>query len=125
MDRSGCPASPDDLAGHRLVACGESLANHPANQWLLARVGEDQVVMTVPDILAMASNIKLGIGIGALPTRFRSGNPNLVQCFELPEGTGSIVWLLVNPTAYKRLEIKAFTRFFAPRYTAYYRNSQD
>jgi len=123
VEKFGRPASPDDLAGHRLVAYDDSLADHPANQWLLARVGEDQVVMTVRDILAMASNIKLGIGVGVLPTRFQSGNPNLVQCLELPEGTGSIVWLLVNPTAYKRPEVKAFTKFFAPKYTDYYRNS--
>jgi DNA-binding transcriptional LysR family regulator len=123
VEKSGYPASPDDLPGHRLMAYDENLANHPANQWLLARVGEDQVVMTVKDILAMASNIKLGVGVGALPTRFQSGNPSLVQCFELPEGTGSVVWLLVNPTAYKRPEVKAFTKFFAPKYTGYYRNS--
>jgi DNA-binding transcriptional LysR family regulator len=63
------------------------------------------------------------MGIGALPTRFQRGNPGLVQCFDLPEGTGSIVWLLVNPTAYKRPEVKAFTKFFAPKYSEYYRNS--
>ncbi|WP_422826110.1 LysR family transcriptional regulator [Thalassococcus sp. BH17M4-6] len=123
VEKLGRPASADDLAGHRLMAFDENLANHPANQWLLARVAEDQVIMTVRDILAMASNIKLGIGVGALPTRFQSGNPNLVKCFELPEGTGSIVWLLVNPTAYKRPEVKAFTKFFAPKYTEYYCNS--
>ncbi|MFN3147283.1 MAG: LysR family transcriptional regulator [Paracoccaceae bacterium] len=123
VDQFGRPASPDDLAGHRLIAYGEGLANHPANQWLLARVGEGQVEMTVRDILAMASNIKLGMGIGALPTRFQRGSAGLVKCFDLPEGTGSIVWLLVNPTAYKRPEVKAFTKFFAPKYTEYYRNS--
>ncbi len=123
VEKFGRPASPDGLGGHRLIAYDESLANHPANQWLLARVVKDQVVMTVSDVLAMASNIKLGIGVGALPTRFESGHPSLVHGFELPGGTGSIVWLLVNPTAYRRPEVRAFTRCFAPKYTEYYRNA--
>ena len=123
VEEVGCPGSSDDLAGHRVVAFDGSLTNHPCNHWLQSKVGDDQIVMKVGDILTMASNIKMGVGVGALPTRFQAGNPNLVHCFELPEGTGSIVWLLVNPTAYKRPEVKAFTKFFAPRYTEYYRHS--
>lgn len=123
IEEFGRPASPQDLSGHRLMAADGSLANHPANQWLLARVTESQIVMTCPDVLAMASNVKLGIGAGVLPTRFKTGNSNMVHLFELPEGTGSIVWLLVNPNAYKRPEVRAFTKFFAPRYAEYYRNT--
>lgn len=70
-----------------------------------------KMVMMIKDILALASNIKFGVGVGVVSTSFQSGNPSLVQCFELPEGTGSVVWLLVNPTAYKRPEVKAFFKF--------------
>ena len=38
-------------------------------------------------------------------------------CFELPEDLGSTVWLLVNPSAFRRPEVKAFSAFFAPRYS--------
>lgn len=122
-EKRGIPQSLSDLPEHQFLLFGEDLTSHPANLWIQPKIGDEQIAMRCRDILAMATGIRMGAGVGMLPTRFRSSNPDLVQCFELPEGTGSIVWLLANPAAYKRAEIQAFVKFFAPRYAEYYRRS--
>jgi DNA-binding transcriptional LysR family regulator len=63
----------------------------------------------------------MGQGIGALPTSFGRNDDSVIQCLELPPETEVPVWLLVNPVAYRRPEVKAFAAFFVPRYRALFR----
>ena len=119
--KTNLPQSETDLDGHRFMVFGEKLADDVPNNWLLQRITPDQVAMTCQDIKATEIAIQMGSGIGILPTRFMRADETLVQCFELPENLGSTVWLLVNPSAYRRPEVKAFTAFFGPRYSALFR----
>lgn len=116
--KSDLPHSETDLDGHRYLVFGGKLADNSINNWLLQRIDPDQIAMTCQDFKAMETSVQMGAGLGMLPTRFKRTDETLVQCFELPEDLGSTVWLLVNPSAYRRPEVKAFTAFFAPRYGA-------
>lgn len=116
--KSDLPHSETDLDGHRYLVFGGKLADNSINKWLRKRIDPDQIAMTCQDFKAMETSVQMGAGIGMLPTRFKRTDETLVQCFELPEDLESIVWLLVNPAAYRRPEVKAFTAFFAPRYSA-------
>jgi len=40
----------------------------------------------------------------------------LIRCFEPPEALSAPHMVLVSPEAYRRPEVKAFTKFFTPRY---------
>lgn len=91
------------------------------NRWLRQHIDPDRIAMTCQDFKAMETAVQMGAGIGLLPTRFLRTDDTLVQCFPLPEELGSTVWMLVNPDAYRRPEVKAFTAFFAPRYSAIFR----
>jgi len=116
------PHSESDMEGHKYLVFGGNRMTF-INEWLLERIKPDQIAMACQDFKAMETGIQIGAGIGVLPTRFMKSDKTLVQCIELPEDLGSTVWLLVNPTAYRRPEVKAFTAFFAPRYSAHLRNS--
>ncbi|MFC6640002.1 LysR family transcriptional regulator [Sulfitobacter sp. JBTF-M27] len=116
------PHSESDMEGHKYLVFGGNRMK-PINKWLLERIKPDQIAMTCQDFKAMATGIQMGAGIGVLPTRFMKSDETLVQCIELPEYLGSTVWLIVNPTAYRRPEVKAFSAFFAPRYSAHLRNN--
>ena len=116
--KSDLPHSETDMAGHKYLVWGGKLADNAMNKWLLGSIDPDQIAMTCRDFKAMETSVQMGAGIGMLPTRFMRTDETLVQCFELPEELGSTVWLLVNPSAYSRPEVKAFTTFFAPRYSA-------
>lgn len=122
VEKYGRLESLADIDAHRFVTFVDRLLRHPANEWLLERVPNENVVASCGEMLAMSTHVKLGLGIGLLPTRYQLSNPELVHCHELPKGTGAVIWLLVNPVSYERSEVKAFTKFFAPRYIDYYRN---
>lgn len=119
--KSDLPHSETDMDGHKYLVFGGKLAYDTVNKWLLQRIDPDQIAMTCQDFKAMETAVQMGSGIGILPTRFMRSDETLVLCFELPEDLGSTVWLLVSPSAYRRPEVKAFTAFFAPRYSALFR----
>lgn len=123
IEANGCPASAADLSRHKILAFDGALRDHPGNKWLQEQVGLDRIVSSPHDMLAMITSIKMGAGLGMLARHSRGSHPDLVECFAMPEGLGSTVWLLVNPVASKRKEVKAFTRFFVPEYQDYYQNS--
>jgi DNA-binding transcriptional LysR family regulator len=120
--KSNLPHSETDLDGHRYLVFGGKLTDIPINKWLLQRIDPDQIAMTCQNFKAMEIAVQMGAGIGMLPTRFMRTDDKLVQCFELSEDLGTTVWLLVNPSAYRRPEVKAFTAFFAPRYSEIFSN---
>jgi DNA-binding transcriptional LysR family regulator len=121
--KSDLPHSESEMGGHKYLVFGGNLTLDAINIWLLQRINPDQIVMTCQDFKSMEIGIQMGAGIGVLPTRFMKSDNTLVHCIELPENLGSTVWLLANPSAYRRPEVKAFTAFFAPRYSAHLRNN--
>jgi len=118
------PTMEQDLSVHGFVVYKGENVPHLVNDWLLARIDTSQIAMTCPDMKSMVTAIQMGVGIGLLPTRFKHNTDGVVPCLELPEETATAAWLLVNPTAYRRPEVKAFTAFFAPRYSAMYRENE-
>ena len=123
VEKFGMPASPDDFADHNFLVFDGILADHPGNRWVLSHARQDQIAMAPRDMLAMTTALEMGAGLGMLTRRSKSLHSNLGECYQMPDGYGSMVKLMVNPTAYKRKEVQAFTEFFVPRYRDYYQNS--
>lgn len=121
--KTDLPTSENDLSGHIFVVYEGKNIPHLINDWLLARIDASQIAMTCSDVKSMETAVEMGVGIGPLPSRYTYSAENIVACFELPKETSTTVWLLVNPTAYRRPEVKAFTAFFAPRYSAMFRGN--
>lgn len=117
-DKHGLPASADDLAGHKFIVFGGPGNPIKLNNWLLGRINPDQIIMRVPDQSAMFTAIEMGAGLGPLPTSQVKAQDKVIRCFAPPPEASLTLWLLVNPKAYRRAEVKAFTSFFAPRYAA-------
>jgi DNA-binding transcriptional LysR family regulator len=117
-ERHPLPSSEAELSGHRFAVHQERHVNSRSNQWLLAHIEPHQIAMAVNETKAMEAAILMGAGIGILPTPFGRNNETLIRCFELPPETATTIWLLVNPIAWRRPEVKAFAAFFVPRYRA-------
>lgn len=117
----GCPQSPDEFSAHRFIAYSGRNIPHAFNNWLLDRIDADQVVMTCKDIETLESAVEMGAGIGPVPTCHLKSKTNLVACFALPPEINITSWLLAGPSAYRRPEVRAFTAFFAPRFSALFR----
>jgi hypothetical protein len=53
--------------------------------------------------------------------RLAEADEGLIRCFDPPEELSAQHLMLIAPEAYRRPEVRAFTRFFAPRYAAIFK----
>jgi len=117
-DSFGLPKSPDDLRGHRFVTFEhEGLPNHE-HSWLVRRVSPDQIVMSFSELDLMQASVRAGHGLGLVNLRLAAFDGALIHCFGPIKELSSSNLMLIAPDAYRRPEVKAFTKFFAPRYAA-------
>lgn len=120
-ERYGLPSGPDELAGHRFVTFRREGTTPALHDWVAQRVAPDQIIGTYPDIDLVVSVIKSGHAIGLDNVRKNKDDPELIACFDPPDELNSEHLMLVTPEAWRRPEVKAFTKFFAPRYAALYK----
>ena len=117
-DKYGLPSSADDLQGHRFVTFQHHDVPDYLHQWLLGNVTPDQIVMSFSELHLMQASIRAGLGLGLVNLRQAKFDESLIQCFDAIEELSRSNMMLIAPDAYRRPEVKAFTKFFAPRYAA-------
>lgn len=66
----------------------------------------------------MQASIRAGHGLGLVNLRLAAADKTLIRCFGNIEELSRSNMMLIAPDAYRRPEVKAFTKFFAPRYAA-------
>ena len=102
-EKHGTPdAYTDNMEPHRVI-----LLNHVATQRrnVMRCAGADDIRLA----------IRTGQGVGPLPIFDGDSDPDLVRCFDPPEGSELPLWLVTSPEARKRPEVRRFTAFAAPR----------
>lgn len=120
-EKHGLPSSPDDLSGHRLLNFQRDDVPPAFHNWLVRHAAPDQIVMTFTEIELMHSAARAGQGLGLMNMRQVEGDPSLICCFDPPDELSAEHVLLVSPDAYRRAEVREFTKFFAPRYAALFK----
>ena len=106
----------DDLQGHRFVSFEHDDVPDYERSWLLCHVSPDQVIMTFSEPEMVRAAIRAGHGLGLVNLRLAAADKALIQCFGNIEELTMSNMMLVARDAYRRREVKAFTKFFAPRY---------
>ncbi len=119
--RHGLPASETEFAGHRFIVFDRPRQAMPVHEWLMARIAPEQIVSRVSDPEAMVAAVRAGLGLGMLPTTLAEEAGALLRCFAPPPGCEVQGWLVISPEAWRRPVVKAFARFFVPRFRAYIR----
>ena len=102
-EKYGMPdAFTENMEPHRVI-----LLNHVTTRrrHVMRCVSADDVRMA----------IRTGQGVGPLPIFDGDNDPDIIRCFEPPEGSELYVWLITSPEAHKRPEVRRFTAFVAPR----------
>ncbi len=117
----GLPKSPTDLKGHQFVTFKRGDQPTAFHKWLLARISPDQIVMSFGEIDLMHAAMRSGRGLGISNVRLLETDETLIRCFDEIEELTVPHMMLIAPSAYRRAEVKAFTRFFAPRYAAIFK----
>lgn len=120
-ERYGLPDSPAALAGHRFVTFRREGTTTGLHDWIAERVTPDQIISTVQEIELMVACIKAGQALGLDNVRKNKDDPELIPCFDPPGELDRDQLMLITPEAYRRPEVRAFTKFFAPRYAALYK----
>ncbi|MGI9390756.1 MAG: LysR family transcriptional regulator [Boseongicola sp.] len=120
-EKFGLPISPDDLQGHRFVTFKHDDVPADLHNWIARRVSPDQIVMSFSEPELMQASIRAGHGLGLVNLRIASFDDALIRCFDHIEELSRSNMMLIAPEAYRRPEVKAFTKFFAPRYAAIFK----
>jgi DNA-binding transcriptional LysR family regulator len=119
--KNGLPQSCDDLNGHCFVTFERDDVPPILHEWLLRHVTSDQIILSFSEIELMHAAIKAGHGLGIMNVKLAEDDKDLLRCFDAIEELSSEHIILVSPEAYRRSEVKAFTKFFAPRYAAIFK----
>ncbi len=114
--KHGLPASVEDLEGHTFVSYKREDVPDYLHSWLLKHVSPKQIHLTFSEIDLMHAAIRSGHGLGLVNLRMADAEADLLRCFDPIEELSAEHLMLVSPEAYRRPEVKAFTKFFAPRY---------
>lgn len=117
-EKFGLPTSLDSLKGHKFVNFKRDDVSNDMDTWLMQHVSPDQIVMSFSELDLMHAAIRSGLGLGITNIKLVEKDETLIRCFDEIEELTAPHLLLVAPEAYRRPEVKAFTKFFAPRYAA-------
>lgn len=117
-DVFGLPQSLDDLRGHRFVTFRDRETLPRQHNWVTQHVSPDQIVQTFGDLDLMDAAVKAGHGLGVIHTRWADRQDALIRCSDNIEELSLTMTMLIAPDAYRRAEVRAFSKFFAPRFSA-------
>ncbi|MGX1499794.1 DNA-binding transcriptional LysR family regulator [Labrenzia sp. MBR-25] len=119
--KHGLPTSPEDLSGHTFVTFERDDVPTTLHDWLACRVKRDQILLSFSEFELMHAAIRSGVGLGLLNLKLVEQEPDLVRCFEPIDELAAEHLMLISSEAYKRPEVRKFTKFFAPRYAALFK----
>lgn len=117
-DQYGLPKSSGDFRGHRFVTLRRDDVADIQHQWIAHHVSPGQIVKSFSDLDMFHASIKAGHGLGLVHARWADTDNALLRCFDNISELSRPVMMLIAPEAYRRSEVKTFTKFFAPRYAA-------
>ena len=117
-DKYGLPGSVEDLNGHRFVTFQNDAVPSYLHDWLNQHVLPEQIVMSFSETELMKASIKAGHCLGLVNLRVAAAENALIECFGPIEELSRQNLILISPEAWRRPEIKQFTKYFAPRYAA-------
>ena len=123
IKKHGVPASAEDFAGHKFVLMSGGMSK--LRTFITDRITPDQIVMECDTYQGVVAAVLSGFGIGPMGVGLASATPNLTVCLEPMEEFSVLTWLVTSPQAHKRPEVRTFTKFFAPRYSAMLKKQRE
>ena len=109
----GLPATLDALRGHDLVGLEGRMGQLPGWRWLSAAAAGAAVPVRSNSFVSLVSNLKAGLGLGALPTIIGDAEPELVRCLPPPPELKAELWLIVREELKTEPHVRAFVDFLA------------
>ncbi len=114
---SGFPPPKDfeNLAGHRIVSCGDNLSHIAAMRWLAPRTSAIEPVYRASSMLLLLAAARESVGLACLPFYLGDRETELHRVLDLPVEVGAELWLLRHPHHRDTARMRAFTDFMSAR----------
>jgi len=113
-EKHGKPAGADGLEGHFIVGAEWPLMRIAAVAWFAEAARPHAVRTTSSTLSNTVAAIRSGHGIGVLPLARAVRYPDLVPCFEIPDSSYGI-YFLIRESVRDVPRVKAFTEFVLAR----------
>lgn len=114
IERAGQPENIDSLHQHSLIGASGSMQLLPAFIWQQKNLPE-QIRVRCDDLVAMASFVETGQGLGFLPDDQQ--RPGIKKLFTFEPGKTSDLWLLTHPDLRHVERIKLVMKHLAKAFT--------
>jgi DNA-binding transcriptional LysR family regulator len=109
----GAPRDRSEISGHEIVGLDGQMGRLPAWLWLAASAPNAVVRFRSNSLVNLVSNLKAGLGLGALPILTGDAEPELMRCFPPPPELYSELWLIVREEIKTQPHVRALTDFLA------------
>jgi DNA-binding transcriptional LysR family regulator len=109
----GMPAGREDISRFDIVGMEGRMAQLEGWRWLAAAAGDAPIRCRSNSLTNLVSNLKSGLGLGALPTIVGDAEPDLVRCFPPPPELSSEMWLIVREEVRSHAHIRALADHLA------------
>lgn len=110
----GLPTSTKNLKSHNLIGATGTMQSLPAFAWLEKNLPEN-ICVRCDEMVAMASFVETGQGLGLLPDDQQ--RPELLKLFTFEPGKSSDLWILTHPDLRKVERIKRVMKFLTTSFS--------
>lgn len=118
-ERHGLPTCPEEMADHALLAFRRDDGPTILYDWMRRHAPAKAIMRTFSEVSLVVAAIRSGQGLGIENLRMALADEavgRLIRCFDPPEELDAPHMVLISPQAWRRPEVKAFAKFFIPRY---------
>jgi DNA-binding transcriptional LysR family regulator len=109
----GAPRCRAEIPAHDIVGMEGRMAQLPGWIWLRESAPDTIVRFRSNSLINLVSNLRAGLGVGALPVIIGDAEPDLTRCFDPPLELRAEMWLIVREDLKDQRHVRAFTEFLA------------
>ncbi len=123
--RNGLPPRAEDMIHHHIFSYRRPDILPTIHNWILKYVPEDKIARCFSESSLMDAAMRAGQGLAVMNLRLMEKDEQagrLVRCFDPPSDLCGPHMVVISPEAYRRPEVRAFARFFIPRYAAVFKS---
>lgn len=120
----GLPEKPEDMVHHSIFSYRRPDIRPVIHSWILQYLPEDKIARCFSESSLMVTALRAGQGLAVMNLRLMEEDEKagrLVRCFDPPDDLCGPHMVVISPEAYRRPEVRAFARFFIPRYAAVFK----
>ena len=120
-EKFGLPKTPKEMKDHRIFTYYREGILTKTHDWVCRYMPQEAIARTYSEVSVLDAAIRSGLGLGVVNLRLAEPEEKagtLIRCFEPPEELNAKHMVLIPPDAYRRREVRAFAKFFIPRYAA-------